>query len=188
MAGNPDVGSGPDDLDAELARLRLSEAADARRRQASLGRQAAEDASFVGVVQSLAEKAGDVLLTTVAGTRHRARITAVGGDFVILAVDADRRTEIVVTHRAIETVEVPAGAAVTGDTVAPLAVNLAEVLSTMALDRPQVQVVTLSGRAVRGELQLAGVDVLRLRGESLDARAVAVPLAAIAEIVLGADR
>ena len=80
---------------------------------------------------------------------------------------------------------IPADATVTGDRADELDVGLAEVLPTMAIDRPQVLVVTMGGHAVRGELRTAGLDVVRLQVEGSPPQAAYVPVASIAELVVG---
>ncbi len=107
-----------------------------------------------------------------------------GRDFAVLAsVDGDA-FETVVATRAIDLVKVDMDATVTGDRADALDVGLNEVLPTMAIDRPEVLVVTMGGHAARGELRTAGLDVIRLRVAGEPPQTVYVPVASIAELVI----
>lgn len=173
-----------DELDSWLADTRSELAADARRRERTLADQAAEEASIAGVMRDLGERAAAVAVDTVGGGRHRARIRAVGRDFVILAGADGTRSDVVVAMHAIEVLRVDDGAVVTGDRADVLDVRIGEVLTTMAADRPHVLLITRSGNRVRGELRSTGLDVARVRVDA-DARPTAyVPIEAIAEVTL----
>ena len=125
-----------------------------------------------------------MVVSTIADRQHRGRIRAVGKDFAVLvSVDGDA-FEIVVTTRAIDLVKVATDAVVTGDRADELDVGLNEVLPTMAIDRPEVLVVTTGGHAARGELRTSGLDVIRLRVAGDPPQAVYVPIASIAELVI----
>lgn len=173
-----------EDLDAWVAESRFDAAIESRRVERHLADQSSEDASIGGVLRDLGERAANVVVSTVANRQHRARIKAVGSDFVVLTgLDGDQK-EIVVAMRAIDVLQVPTEAQVMGDRADHLDVGLAEVLPAMSVDRPRVLLVTLGGRTVRGELRSTGLDVARLRTDGDDHAIAYVPVDNIAEIVL----
>lgn len=171
------------DLDAWLAESRSDAAARSRRIEQNLTRQASEEASVAGILRDLGERGEPITLTTVAGSTHRGRVRAVGGDFLVLYAD-DRQGETVIAFRAVDFVRVPSGATVRGDRAEQLEVTLAEVLPEMAADRPEVVVVTSAGHRVRGELRSAGLDVARIRTDDAERATAYVPVSAIAELLL----
>ena len=173
-----------EDLDAWLAESKFDASAESRRLERHLGDQAAEEASIAGVLRDLGERAASVVITTVADRRHRARIKAVGLDFAVFSSLQGDGNEIVVSFRAIDFLRVPAEAEVVGDRADHLEVGLAEVLPAMAVDRPQVLIITFGGQAIRGELRSTGLDVARLRSDSDDRATVYIPVVNIAELVL----
>ena len=61
---------------------------------------------------------------------------------------------------------------------------MADVLPTMAADRPRVTAVTRSGEQVHGELRSAGRDVAMLRLDGQPADLAYLPLGSVAELVL----
>ncbi len=172
------------DLDAWLAESRFDASAQSRRLERSLAAQASEEASIGGVLRDLGERGASVVMTTVAGRQHRARIKAVGRDFVVVVGLDGPRSEVVVAMHAIDVVRVPIEAEVVGDRADQLDVSLAEVLPTMAVDRPEVLVITFGGQAVRGELRSTGLDVARIRTDGEDRATAYVPVSSIAELVL----
>ena len=173
-----------DALDAWVADSRFDAAATARRRERALTDQASEEASIGGVLRDLGERSAHVVVTTVADRQHRARIRAVGRDFVILSGLDGEHAEIVVAMHAIEVLRVPDEAIVTGDRADVLDVGIGEVLTTMAADRPQVHLVTRGGHNLRGELRSTGLDVARVRADAEGHPTAYVPVASIAELVL----
>jgi hypothetical protein len=173
-----------DALDAWVADSRFDAAATARRRERALTDQASEEASIGGVLRDLGERSAHVVVTTVADRQHRARIRAVGRDFVILSALEGDHAEIVVAMHAIEVLRVPDEAIVTGDRADVLDVGIGEVLTTMAADRPQVHLVTRGGHSLRGELRSTGLDVARVRADTQGHPTAYVPVASIAELVL----
>lgn len=149
-----------------LATLAADEAVRDRVRARSLGRQAAEEGTFAGVLQDLAERGRPVLVHLQSGRRHRGEIVAVGRDFVILRLGTGRETAIAVT--AVTGVRTLAEERTTsGDRVASSLVTLAEVLAALVDERARVLVVGLDAdQAVTGELRAVGRDVLTVRLDS----------------------
>lgn len=172
------------DLDAWLAESRFDAAAQARRLEHNLVGQASEEASIGGVLRDLGERAASLLVVTTAGNRHQAQIKAVGRDFVVLRPSGDRHGEMVIAMAAIDLVQVPIRAEVMGDRADQLDVRLAEVLPTMAVDRPEVFIVTIGGQHVRGELRSSGLDVARIRTGSQERATAYVPVTSIAELIV----
>ena len=78
-----------------IADGRIDEAARARARQHWLERQAAEDATMLGVLIDLAERGRPVTATTVAGRRVTCPVRAVGADVgeTVAQVHRDPRQE-----------------------------------------------------------------------------------------------
>lgn len=177
---------GDDVLGDALARwaseAAVDEAARARARDRWLRIQAEEEASFVGTLVDLAERARPVVLD-IADQRVRGVVAGVGGDFV--AVHTDRGQRVLVRTEAIDAVRAePGGVAVVGDRSPTLDVTLDAVLGPVAADRPDVLIRTRSGTAVRGELRRAGSDVVQLRVAGDPPTPVWVAVDAVAMLVL----
>jgi hypothetical protein len=170
-----------DELDRWLAESRVDAAVTSRRKERWLAQQAGEEASVAGVLRDLGERGTTVVVSTVAERRHRGRVRAVGDDFAILDTE---QGEVVVRLAAVSAVRVPGDGAVTGDRADRLTVTLADVLPTMAADRPRVTAVTRSGEQVHGELRSAGRDVAMLRLDGSPSDLAYLPLGSVAELVL----
>lgn len=171
------------DLDAWLAESSFNAAARSRRIEQHLTNQAPLEASIGGILRDLGERSERLTIATVAGNTYHAVVKAVGNDFVVLHA-GDNPGEAVIRFHAVAYVKVPTRAAVSGDGADQLDVTLAEVLPEMAVDRPSVAIITISGQRLRGELRSAGLDVVRLRTDDHERSTVYVPLATIAELVL----
>lgn len=160
----------------------VDEAARRRTRERWLRLQAEEEASVLGALVDLAERAGPVVLD-VGEQRLRGRIVGVGADF--LALRSDRGQHVLVRTNAIEVVRAePGRRRVVGDRAVLVEVSLAAVVGPLAADRPEVLIRTRSGQAVRGELRSAGTDVVRVRTDGDPPAPVWVPLVAIDVVVL----
>jgi hypothetical protein len=166
-----------------VAELATDEAARSRTRAHWLGRQAAEEGTFAGVLEDLAERCRPVVVHLHNGRLHRGAAVVVGADFVVLRVTAGR--DVAIALSAVASVRtLPGEEASTGDRFVPAAATLAEMLSALVDERVRVMVIGLDARqAVSGELRAVGRDVLtvRLGGEGGTAY---VALGSVAEISL----
>lgn len=181
-----DVLGGPDTLAQSLERwvadARVDDAARQRARQRWLRIQAEEEASLVGALVDLAERARPVVLD-VGDHRVRGRIVGVGSDF--LAVRTDRGQDVLVRAGAVAVVRAEPGQRdVVGDRAALVEVALDAVVGPLAAERPEVMIRTRSGTVVRGELRSAGLDVLRLRGDGDPPSPIWVSLGAVDLLVI----
>lgn len=164
-------------LERWAADAMVDEAARQRTRQRWLRVQAEEEASVLGTLVDLAERARPVVLD-VGQQRIRGAVVGIGADF--LAVRSDRGQDVLVRTAAVEVVRAePGERAVVGDRAVLVEVGLAAVVGPLAAERPDVVVRTRSGQVVRGELRSAGTDVVRLRADGDPPAPVWVPLEAI---------
>lgn len=167
---------------------RADHAAAERARERSLREQAAEGATLAGTLLDLAEHGAPVTLQTAAGRTHRARVGAVGADFVLLRPETG--DEVLVRLGAITTVRTQPGTSMgpaSGDRD-PDGARLLDVLAAVAPDRPRVTVVTMgSADPVRGALRSVGLDVATLRLEG-DGALCAIRASAITEVSIARSR
>lgn len=164
-------------LERWAADAMVDEAARQRTRQRWLRVQAEEEASVLGTLVDLAERARPVVLD-IGQQRIRGAVVGIGADF--LAVRSDRGQDVLVRTAAVEMVRAePGERAVVGDRAVLVEVALAAVVGPLAAERPDVVVRTRSGQVVRGELRSAGTDVVRLRADGDPPAPVWVPLEAI---------
>lgn len=164
-------------LERWAADAMVDEAVRQRTRQRWLRVQAEEEASVLGTLVDLAERARPVVLD-VGQQRIRGAVVGIGADF--LAVRSDRGQDVLVRTAAVEVVRAePGERAVVGDRAVLVEVALAAVVGPLAAERPDVVVRTRSGQVVRGELRSAGTDVVRLRADGDPPAPVWVPLEAI---------
>ena len=186
------VTDGAGDLERWAADARAREAADARVRERWLRAQAEEESSMAGVLLALAERRETVLVTTVAGRRHRGVVAGVGVDFAALQAP-ERPSErdggaaggtTLVAFAALGDVRVVEGgrrsAQTTGEGTVVLGVRLGEVLAQATGQRPRISV-QAGANAVVGDLRAVGGDVLTVRADG-GAGVVYVPLASISEV------
>ena len=186
--GVPQVGlGGGDGLTARLERwaadARVDEAARGRSRERWLRRHAEEESTVAGVLCDLLEGGGVVAVHTRAGRRHTGPVLAVGADFV--AVDDPAGTALVALGAVASLRTRPGVAPVVGDRAVGGTLRLADVAAGLAEEGERVLVVTADGEALAGELRSVGRDVAVVRGGGDPPAVWYVPLAAIAEVVLG---
>jgi hypothetical protein len=113
-------------------------------------------------------------------------VRVVGADFVVVGAPAGRGAEAVVALAALESVRtLPGAPAVVGDRPVEVGVHLVDVLAGLAEEREAVQVVAASGDVVGGLVAAVGRDVVTVRSTTRPASVTYVPLAAVAEIVVG---
>lgn len=161
-----------------MADLRVDEAVRSRARTAWLGRQAAEEATFVGLLADLAERGRQVVVDTAGGRRHRGWLVIVGGDFCALRTSSH---VAVIRHVAVAAVRpLPHDAGTSGDRVVSPTARLRAALSSWAGTGVRVRIEPRAGAAMVGELQAVGEDLVTLR---LDDRSqVYVPLISLDEL------
>jgi small nuclear ribonucleoprotein (snRNP)-like protein len=165
-------------FEAWLADLRVVEAVRSRARTAWLGRQAAEEATFVGVLADLAERGRQVVVETANGGRHRGRLAIVGDDYCALRTS---HQVVVIRHLAVTAVRpLPQDAGTVGDRVVAPTSRLRDALSAWAGTGVRVRVERRDGAGVVGELRAIGEDVMTLRLD--DRREVYVPLISLDEL------
>jgi hypothetical protein len=176
------VTDGAGDLERWAADARAREAADARVRERWLRAQAEEESSLAGVLLALAERRETVVVTTVAGRRHRGVVAGVGVDFAALQAPAGTTTLLALA--ALGDVRVVdrgrRSSTTTGDGAVELGVRLGEVLAQAAGQRPRISV-QAGVAVVVGDLRGVGGDVITVRADG-EAGAVYVPLASISEV------
>lgn len=167
------------DLARWTAERRASDEARSRSEEASLRRQAEEEARFTGLALDLAEQGASVTVQTTGGRRHHGTVVAVADDFLVL----DTHRPVLVAYRAIAVVRSTAG--LEGSTrIAPLGTRLVHALAGIAADRPRVVLVVDGGEPLHGELRSVGRDILALRLDGADGAVVHVRLDAVGEVTL----
>jgi len=167
-----------------LADAQVEGSAGARAQEHWLRAAAEADATFVGVLADLAERASGVAISTRGGRRHHGRIEVIGADFVALLLPAGR--EVLLTLESVTAVRTaPLVEATVGEQVLTTTFRLAEVLGELAAERSRVLLVPADGDgAVAGELRAVGRDVVTVRSDGDPPGIAYVPLAAIAEVAL----
>lgn len=166
-------------LEAWLADLQVDEAAQARARAAWLERQAAEEATFVGVLADLAERGRSLTIDTVGARRHHGAVRLVGEDFCFLTTR--KGLDVLVRYEAVLAVRpAPHEIGTAGDRVIAPVVTFREAMAVLADADARVSAVGLGGGAVSGELRSVGRDVLKLRLD--DRGACYVRLASLGEV------
>ncbi len=173
-----------DDIERWVADARAEEAAGERVRERWLRQQAAEDASFAGVLVDLAERAVTVTVTAVSGRRHQGRVAAVGADFVALR-SASGRLSLLALHSVARVRLAPPERPVSGgprDAVeGSTEVTLAEVLAQAVGHRPRLSVHFAADHLV-GELRAVGADVLSISVDGQTSGLTYARLASVSEI------
>ncbi|MFP3907602.1 MAG: hypothetical protein ACLFWR_11275 [Acidimicrobiales bacterium] len=188
LGGNPGADGGDVDLDEWADRARVDTAGQLRRREAWLRRQAAEDASVVGVLITHAERGSTVSVTTCSGNRYVGRVRGAGWELVTVEVTGALgfiRLDSIETFRAhhgdgAETPD-PVGHRGGADPI-----SMGEVLGLVVADRPEVTLVSRSGRQLAGELVAVGRDVVMVRPPEQRGLAYA-PLASVSEALVPAS-
>ena len=155
-------------LHAWIAEGQVDDAARARTRQRWLERQAAEEASLVGVLLDLAERNRPVSITTRADHRLTGPVVAVGADFGV--VRDHRLGDAIVPTRAIALVRPSPGDDLpTGDRPVDMVLAFGDALMELAPDRPEC-IVAVGTEQLRGDLRSVSPDVavLALDGDRRD--------------------
>lgn len=159
----------------------VDEAARRRARQRWLEQQAGEEATVGGVLQDLAERESPVTLTTRRGRRVGGRVVVVGADFVIVR---ETGGDVVVPAAVLSSIRsAPEERPVSGARAVGVELVLAEALSELAADRPDVYVVT-AAEEIRGRLQSVGFDVLAMTVDGPARRLVHVPIGALDHAII----
>lgn len=179
----PGAARGPSDQDlrALLDDERQAEAVADRRRSHWLGRQASASGNLVGLLVDLGEREQLVTVTTCCARPLRGVVTALGLDFCALRGLSGDLT--LVSLGAISSLRPEPGTGhPVGDRDVSSPAELAVVLADLAAERAAASVHTVADEALTGTLQSVGIDLLTVVTATGDA--VAVPLAAIADVVL----
>jgi hypothetical protein len=172
--------------DAELRRwldgLRAVAAARERSRTSWLARQAQQTSTLAGVLSDLREAGRPVMIETAAGTSHRGVVRLAGDDVVV--VRTDQGVDVVVPLASLiglrpSSVRTPTGA---GQLRRHPGVGLSDVLGALAETRAAVVARCRGSRqAVRGELEVAGPEVLVVQLEGRGG-VVYLPVSSLAEV------
>lgn len=153
-------------LETELRELtdrqRVSDAAESRRREAFLRRQAAESGTFAGVLRDLGERQALVVVSTADRRQLRGLIRTIGTDFVSLRTPGVGAYLVMLGAITAVRAEPDATASI-GDRVVQVGASLGAVLAELVADHPAITVHTLAGDHVEGELRSGGLDVVSLR-------------------------
>jgi hypothetical protein len=176
-------------LEEWSAAARAREATDARSRERSLRRQAAEEATLAGHLMDLAEAGSTVILRTTTGRRHHGAVVAVGYDFVSVSSPTGRTVYVAID--AVAVVQPTARARRSPEALGsarPVTteLTLAEALREAAADRPRAQLRLRGGPedALTGELRSVGLDVLGIVTDGDPTAPAYVRLASVSEISL----
>ncbi|MCB1005953.1 MAG: hypothetical protein KDB35_17370 [Acidimicrobiales bacterium] len=180
-ADRPDEGSDDHSVDRAAADAvadeRIAEAA----RRRSLRRQADEDDTWAGVLQSLGEQGATVTVELRGDRRLVGTVAMVGTDAVGVRTAGGRHVLVATTAVAAVRAD-PTTSAVSGDRAPRRAAPLADLLRHLAALQSPVTV-RAAGNAtpVTGTLRSVGADVVTL---SCDGRTVVVPLANVDEVAV----
>jgi hypothetical protein len=171
----------PDDVALErwLGEVRADDAARARARVGALVAHAAEDATLVGVLADLAERAAPVVLGTTSGRRHRGRVLLVGPDAAVLQVDAHEWT--VVRLAAVASVRTVGGDPVHGEGSASTASRFGRLVGAAVAPGDRLRA-AVGPDAVSGTVVAVSAEVVVLRFDGGDVSYV--HLAAVDEVSL----
>jgi len=182
--------TGSDELDAAtLAGWRTAERAGNRARQASLGRQAAEQATLAGVLLDLGEQGVPVVVDVLGGHRRVGRVLAVTPACVVLGLDAWAQALVdLAAVRCVRQAPTRArGALGSGDRVVTSIGDgsIGEVLGGLVHELPELHVTFIDGTSEHGTLASAGTDVVVLSSmASPTTSLVHVSLRTVADVVV----
>ena len=172
-------------LDDWADQARAQVAAQQRRREAWLRRQASEDASVVGVLIGHAEQGSTLAVTTCTGGRHVGQVRGSGSNLVTIDVTGAR---VAIALDCIDTIAALPGGA--GEAVHPVGhragadpITMGDLLGLAVAERPDVMLVCRSGQQVCGELVAVGRDMAMARPPD-HSPVVYVPLASVSEALL----
>lgn len=173
-----------DTVDARIREFtdeqRAADAAEARRREHWLRRQASEEGTFDGVLLDLGEREQLLAVSTVTGRVLRGVVRTIGGDF--LGLRAPSGEGALVPLRSVTTVRPEPGSRPTvGDRLVQMDATLISVLANLATQRPQTSLHTLGGEGFTGLLHSVGQDLLVLQGPS--GEETYVPMVALADVM-----
>jgi hypothetical protein len=158
----------------------VEESAGDRARLRHLRDAARGDATLIGALGDLAERAETVAVTTHHGSSHSGAITRVAADMLIMTTAA--ASAVLIPLDRIASIRQTTGTAPLARS-APTGVGaLADTLSDLADERHRVQIRSGAAAPVVGEVVAVGADVVTV---ALDGGArVLVPLGSISEVVV----
>ncbi|MGI9602745.1 MAG: hypothetical protein ACR2QE_12730 [Acidimicrobiales bacterium] len=186
MVASGPVGGSTDDGDPLALLLqwaaedRVDLARRRRVRQASLGRQAGERATWRALLVDLAEGAEEVVVTSRAGV-VRGTIAAVGEDFCAVRRAGSTMLMPLAAMGQVET----AGELPVGFRGVAVAATWVELLAELAADRPVVRIHTAVGPVRTGQLIRAGADTLTIRTDHPASLPISFNLAVVDAVALG---
>lgn len=170
-------------LSVWLAEQRADEAVASRIRERWLRQEAADEATFAGVLLDLAERQLRLVIGGVGGRRTIGSIAAVAGD--CCAVRTSSGDDVLLAYAAITSVRPVDGIGTsTGDRPVALETTLAECLALLLAERPRLHLVTSDGTATSGELRAVGRDVITLLRDGANGSTAYLPIAALAEVMI----
>jgi hypothetical protein len=173
-----------DEVDRFAAEVRADDAVRSRARRTRLAQQAAEEATFRGVLIDLGERGSTVVVHLAVGRPVVGRVRQVGTDFVDLLADDGR--EVLVALRGVGHVRTAPGAPpTTGSRDVAGDLTLVEALVWRAGDRPRVQVRAGGAEPVAGELREVGADVATVLLEGSPGGWAYINVSEVTEVRLG---
>ena len=173
-------------LERWAADARVDEAVQRRARERWLRHQAEEAATFRGVLLDLAERGVVVTLQLRSGRRLHGMLHAIGADFCALRV---ARSTVFVRLDVIATLRPDPGAApAVGDRQPDVALLLTEVVRELVAERERVQLVSIGGEPLAGELRALGTDVVTLRVDGAPPSTVYLRVDEVGEVVVPGGR
>jgi hypothetical protein len=168
---------------------RAGESAAGRLREEWLRRQAAEEATWAGLVADLAERRAEVTVQLAGGRARRGRLLAFGLDFLLLAGPDISRSSVpvMVALSAVTALRHEAGDAQPGPSEprpGPEPATLAQLLGRLAPGRPRLRVALAGGETLTGDLDSVGEDMMAIRAAAPEPRVTYLRLAAVVDVSL----
>lgn len=165
-------------LRAFTDQARRDDAAETRRREQWLRRQAEEDGTFHGLLVDLTERRAALAVHTSAGRVVRGHPVVLGLDFVAIA-GPQQGTTLVPLAMVVGVSPEPGSAPSVGDRPEATAATFAGALADLATDRPHVSIHTGPAGSTAGTLWSTGRDFATVRSSSGD---LYVPFAAVNDL------
>jgi hypothetical protein len=161
---------------------RAGESAAGRLREEWLRRQAAEEATWAGLV-------AEVTVQLAGGRARRGRLLAFGLDFLLLAGPDISRSSVpvMVALSAVTALRHEAGDAQPGPSEprpGPEPATLAQLLGRLAPGRPRLRVALAGGETLTGDLDSVGEDMMAIRAAAPEPRVTYLRLAAVVDVSL----
>lgn len=165
-----------------MAEARVDEAVAARARERWLAQAASEDATWLGLLHSLAESGVEVGLQLGDARRVIGQVAAIGADFVAVSADA---AVVLLALNAVHGVAIDGRRSLSARPAAGGQVRLVDVLGRLAAEERWCRVST-AGTQVAGCLVACGSDVVTMVVD--DGPTLYLPVASISEVTLPSRR